>query len=640
MDSNNLPERALNETLQTASKRLLSQQRSDGHWAYELEADVTIPAEYILLDHFLGDIQDETEQKCANYIRRIQSRDGGWPLYTGGDFNVSASVKAYFALKLVGDDVHMPHMRRAREAILAHGGAVNCNVFTRITLALFKQIPWRAAPVSRVEILLAPNWFPIHINKVSYWTRTVTVPLLILTALKPAAKNPRGVSIDELFHKPPYQENYRLTNPTGKWIGSIMLAMDRLLRPLEGLIPKPLTNRAIKSALSFVEERLNGEDGLGGIFPAMANALMVFSCLGYRKDDPRVIAARKAVDSLLVMREDEAYCQPCLSPVWDTGLAVHAVLEANPEKESEILASLDWLEKLQILETAGDWSNMRKPVRPGGWAFQYRNDYYPDVDDTAVVGMAMHRKDQNKYAGAIARAEEWIVGMQSSNGGWAAFDAENEYYLLDNLPFADHGALLDPPTSDVTARCISFLSQVDVDRNSASIKRGIEFLKKEQEEDGSWFGRWGTNYIYGTWSALSALNAAGEDISQEYIRKPVDWLLERQREDGGWGEDCATYWEHRKNTVKSSMPSQTAWAILALIAAGEVRSEAVTRGVDYLIDHSSNDGCWEDEFFNAVGFPRVFYLKYHGYSAYFPLMALARFKRLRHSNIETPEFGL
>jgi len=640
MDSNSLPERALNETLKAASNRLLSRQHSDGHWAYELEADVTIPAEYVLLNHFLGEIDDDVEQKIGNYIRRTQSRDGGWPLFPGGDFNVSASVKAYFALKLIGDDIHMPHMRRAREAILAHGGAVNCNVFTRITLALFKQIPWRAAPVSRVEIMLAPNWFPIHINKVSYWTRTVTVPLLILTALKPAAKNPRGVSIDELFHKPPYQENYRLTNPTGKWIGSIMLAMDRIFRPLEPLIPSFITKKAINSALSFVEERLNGEDGLGGIFPAMANALMVFSCLGFRRDDPRVITARKAIDGLLVFRDDETYCQPCLSPVWDTGLAAHAVHEANPEKEEEIDASLKWLEDLQILDTAGDWATKRKNLRPGGWAFQYRNDYYPDVDDTAVVAMAMHRRDPEKYREAISRAEEWIVGMQSSNGGWAAFDAENEYYLLDNMPFADHGALLDPPTSDVTARCISFLSQADSEKHAATISRGVEFLKKEQEEDGSWFGRWGTNYIYGTWSALCALNVAGEDLSQTYIRRSVDWLLDRQQEDGGWGEDCATYWEHRKNTVKSSMASQTAWALLALMAAGEVRNEAVSRGVDFLIDHYNEGEGWEDEYFNAVGFPRVFYLKYHGYSDYFPLMALARYKRLRNSNQLTSEYGL
>ena len=640
MESDGSQEDILDRTLQAASKRLLSRRHSDGHWAYELEADVTISAEYIILNHFLGEIDDDLEAKLANYIRRIQSHDGGWPLYAGGDFNISSSVKAYFALKLAGDGIESPHMCQAKEAILAHGGAVNCNVFTRITLALFKQIPWRAAPVSRVEILLAPTWFPIHINKVSYWTRTVTVPLLILTARKPVAENPRRIGIDELFHKPPYQENYRLTNPTGSWIGGVMLVMDRIFRPLEPLIPSFLTNRAIQSALSFVEQRLNGEDGLGGIFPAMANALMVFNCLGYEKDDPRVAATRKAIDGLIVATKQEAYCQPCLSPVWDTSLAAHAVLEADPNDRDVIRPSLDWLKDLQILDTVGDWTQKRKSLRPGGWAFQYRNDYYPDVDDTAVVAMAMHRSDPKRYGDAIARAVEWIAGMQCANGGWAAFDAENEYYLLDNMPFADHGALLDPPTSDVTARCVGFLSQVNQDKNSANIKRGITFLKSEQEEDGSWFGRWGTNYIYGTWSVLCALNAAKEDMAQPYIRKAVDWLKARQRDDGGWGEDCATYWEHRKNTVKDSMPSQTAWALLALIAAGEIQSAEVARGIQYLLDQFDKSDGWEDTFFNAVGFPRVFYLKYHGYSDYFPLMALARYSRLKKSNFLLPEYGL
>ena len=640
MGSDGSQEDIVDSTLKAASAHLLSRRHDNGHWAYELEADVTIPAEYILLNHFLGEINDNLEAKLANYIRRIQSQDGGWPLYAGGDFNTSASVKAYFALKLAGDDISSPHMRQAREAILAHGGAVNCNVFTRITLALFEQIPWRAAPVSRVEILLAPAWFPIHINKVSYWTRTVTVPLLILTARKPVAKNPRGISIDELFHKPPYQENYRLTNPTGSWMGGIMLIMDRLFRPLEPLIPSFLTDRAIQSALSFVEKRLNGEDGLGGIFPAMANALMVFSCLGFRKDDPRVVMAKKAINRLIVETKHEAYCQPCLSPVWDTGLAAHAILEAVPDDKEVIRPSLDWLKNLQILDADGDWAQKRKSLRPGGWAFQYQNDHYPDVDDTAVVAMAMHRSDPSRYSDAIARAEEWIVGMQSANGGWAAFDADNEYYLLDNMPFADHGALLDPPTSDVTARCVGFLSQVGQDKNIASITRGIAFLKSEQEEDGSWFGRWGTNYIYGTWSVLCALNAAKEDMTQPYIQKAVDWLKTRQRDDGGWGEDCATYWAHRKNAVKDSMPSQTAWALLALMAAGEVQSVEATRGIRYLLDQFDSSDGWEDAFFNAVGFPRVFYLKYHGYSDYFPLMALARYNRLKKTNSLLPEFGL
>jgi len=641
METDTLTVEALDTAIEDALGLLISRQQSNGHWAFELETDTTITAEYILLNHFLNEIDNDLEGKLAVYLRRNQNEDGGWPLYKGGEFNISASVKAYFALKMVGDRVDMAHMRSAREAILAHGGAVNSNVFTRITLALFRQIPWRAVPVTRIEIMFAPKWFPIHINKVSYWTRTVMVPLLILTAQKPAAQNPRGVNIDELFHQPPYRENYKLTNPTGKWIGSLMLALDRFFRPLEPLIPNLITQKAITLGLKFMENRLNDEDGLGGIFPAIANSLMVFDCLGYKNDDPRVVSARKAIDNLLVIKDDEVYCQPCLSPVWDTGLSAHAVLEASIKKTDDLLdRSSEWLKNLQILDQIGDWAHRRKNLKPGGWAFQYRNDFYPDVDDTAVVAMALHRQDPKKNAESIKRAEEWILGMQSSNGGWAAFDVENEFYLLENMPFADHGALLDPPTSDVTARCVSLLGQIGHGMEQTAISKGISFLKREQEIDGSWFGRWGTNYIYGTWSVLSALNMIGEDMSSPYIRRAVNWLKLRQREDGGWGEDCATYWEHRKNTVKASMPSQTAWAVLGLMASGEVNSETVAKGVDYLINQNNKNTGWEDKYFNAVGFPRVFYLKYHGYSLYFPLLALARYKRLKSSNIQSPKFGI
>ncbi|MEE2745366.1 MAG: squalene--hopene cyclase [Pseudomonadota bacterium] len=619
----------LQSTIKSAQKKLLSRQKNNGYWEFELEADTTISSEYILLNHFLGEINENTEKKIAVYLRNCQETHGGWPLFHGGDFDMSASVKAYFALKLTGDSPDEPHMKRAREAILAHGGAVNCNVFTRITLALFRQIPWRATPVTRVEIMFAPSWFPIHINKVSYWTRTVTVPLLILTALKPSAKNPLGVSIDELFHKPPYKEDYVIKNPTGKWIGSIMLAADRVVRPLEPLIPNRITNKAIELALEFITERLNDNHGLGGIFPAMVNSLMAFRCLGYGPEDPLVKSARAAIDSLLIFKGDKAFCQPCESPVWDTGLAVHALVESNSEKVKEIDSACEWLRSRQILNKVGDWSHRRKSLSPGGWAFQYRNDHYPDVDDTAVVAMALNRYDPEEYHSCIRRAENWIIGMQSKNGGWAAFDAENEYYILENMPFADHGALLDPPSVDVTARCISFLSQIGYAREDLILTRALSFLKEEQESDGSWFGRWGTNYIYGTWSVLSALKSAGEDMSQNFVLKAVEWLKIRQKNDGGWGENCSSYWPHRKLAPQSSLPSQTAWAVLALIAADEGNSEATLKGISHLLNTWDKNNGWQDQFFNAVGFPRVFYLKYHGYSQYFPLLALKRYQSLR-----------
>ena len=643
----------LDVAIERALVGLTDRQADDGHWAYELEADVTIPSEYILLNHFLGRIDDAVEAKLANYIRAIQGEHGGWPLYHDGDFDMSASVKAYYALKLTGEDIEAPHMTWARKAIRKHGGAARCNVFTRFTLALFGQVPWRAVPVMRVEALLLPKWAPFHIDKVSYWSRTVMVPLLVLAALKPRARNPRGIGIEELFCTPADEEMQYLRNPTGQFLGTVLLLLDRVARVIEPLFPKVLERKAIDRAMAFVKERLNGEDGLGGIFPAMANSLMVFDALGYPGDHPDVVTARSAVDKLLVFRNGMGYCQPCLSPVWDTGLALYALMEAGMEGDHPIVRRASrWLVGRQILDVKGDWAANRGHIRPGGWAFQYWNDFYPDVDDTAVVAMALHRADADAYGEAIERGVEWILGMQSRNGGWGAFDADNNHYFLQSIPFADHGALLDPPTADVTARCVSLLAQVGYDHTHPAVARGLAYLRREQEEDGSWFGRWGNNYVYGTWSVLSAFNAAGADMQAPYIRKAAAWLKYCQRPDGGWGEDCSTYLDHRRwyvsvaakerrmDAVKTSTPSQTSWALLGLMAAGEVDSDNVRRGIEYLLDAPRDNGKWKEEYFNAVGFPRIFYLRYHGYSAYFPLWTLARYRNLIAADAERPVFGM
>ena len=636
-------EAALDEVIEEATTWLAARQADDGHWLFELEADATIPAEYILLNHYLGDIDDPVEEKIAKYLRRVQGSHGGWPLYHDGDFNISATVKAYYALKLVGDDPDAPHMKRAREAVLAHGGAAKANVFTRITLALFGQVPWRAVPWMRPEAMFLPKWSPFHIEKVSYWSRTVMVPLFVLAALKPRARNPRDESIRELFVVPPEEQKNYLRNPTGRRIGDVLLALDRVGRLCDPLFPAFLERKAIDKAMAFVKQRFNGEDGLGGIFPAMANTVMAIDALGFPRDDPDFVTARRAVDKLLVIRNDEAYCQPCMSPVWDTGLALHAMMEAGERRADPVVSgACEWLRGRQILDVRGDWASRRPDVRPGGWAFQYWNDAYPDVDDAAVVVMGLHRADGDKYREAIARGAEWIIGMQSTNGGWGAFDADNEHYSLNNIPFADHGALLDPPSADVTARCLGMLAQLGYTRENPIVARALDFLKREQEEDGSWFGRWGTNYVYGTWSVLSALNAIGEDPAVPYVRKAVQWLKSRQHEDGGWGEDCASYWqEHRgKVEAKASTPSQTAWAVLGLMAVGEVDSGQVERGIDYLLAAPRDGGKWHETFYNAVGFPRVFYLTYHGYSGYFPLWALARYRNLRQGNARTTMYGI
>jgi len=635
-------ETPLDETIREASSWLAARQAADGHWVFELEADATIPSEYVLLNHFLGEIDDRIERKIARYLRRTQGEHGGWPLFPGGEFDISASVKAYYALKINGDSPDAPHMRRAREAILARGGAARTNVFARIMLALFGQVPWRAVPGIPVEAMLLPKWSPFHVEKVSYWSRACMVPLFILYALKPRAKNPRGVDIRELFVAPPDRQRRYQVNPTGNWLGEALLKFDGALRVAEPMAPRLLQRNAIDAALAFIKERLNGVDGLGGIYPAMAYALMAFRSLGYPPGHPDCTISRQAIERLVVERAEEAYMQPCVSPVWDTGLAMHALFEAGAGGDSEAIGrAATWLTERQILDVRGDWTANRGDVSPGGWAFQYRNDYYPDVDDTAVVVMALHRADAKAHANAIARGAEWIIGMQSRNGGWGAFDADNEYYLLDHIPFADHGALLDPPTDDVTARCLGMLAQLGHGTGHPAVARALKFLQERQEPNGSWFGRWGTNYVYGTWSVLNALNAVGEDMQAPYIRRAVAWLKGQQRGDGGWGESCETYWpERRARPFAASLPSQTAWALLGLMAAGEVDSEAVRCGIDHLLEAPRDGGQWREDHYNAVGFPRVFYLKYYGYSAYFPLWALARYRNLRQGDRRRTTFGL
>ncbi len=634
--------------IDSATRALLARQQADGHFVFELEADATIPAEYVLLRHYLAEPVDTAlEQKIAAYLRRVQGTHGGWPLFQDGDFDMSASVKAYFALKMVGDAPDAAHMRRAREAILARGGAARTNVFTRLMLALFGFIPWRAVPVMPVEIMLLPRWFPFHIDKISYWSRTVVVPLLVLMALKPKARNRKGVRIDELFLEPPQALRLAPKAPQQRWSWFLFFrAVDALLRVIEPRFPKAMRQRAIDRALAFVTERLNGEDGLGAIFPAMANSVMMFDVLGLPAYDPLRSIARKSVEKLLVVHAHEAYCQPCVSPVWDTGLVCQTLLEVGTDAAvAQAHRGLQWLVPKQVLDVAGDWSVRRPRLRPGGWAFQYANPHYPDVDDTAVVVMAMDREQRRdrhgEFAAPIARAREWIEGMQSSNGGWGAFDSDNEYYYLNNIPFADHGALLDPPTEDVTARCLSMLAQLGQARTSPALARAIDYLRKAQLADGSWYGRWGMNYIYGTWSVLCALNAAGIEHEAPEMRKAVAWLTTIQNPDGGWGEDGSSYkLDYRGYESAPSTASQTAWALLGLMAAGEVNRPAVQSGIDYLLRNQGADGFWNEPRYTATGFPRVFYLRYHGYAKFFPLWALARCRSLRSQNTPTVAFGM
>jgi squalene-hopene/tetraprenyl-beta-curcumene cyclase len=639
----------VNVAVGLATDAMLQAQRPDGHWVFELEADATIPAEYVLLVHYLGETPDhELEQKIARYLRRTQGIKGGWPLFHGGAANVSASVKAYFALKMIGDEESADHMKRARRAILEMGGAEMSNVFTRIQLALYGNMPWSAVPMMPVEIMLLPKWFPFHLSKISYWARTVIVPLLVLNNLRPVAVNRRGVRIHELFKASADETGPLARQPHqgAGWFGFFRV-VDCALRAFDRFFPRGTRDRAIAGAVAFVQERLNGVDGLGGIYPAMANAVMMYAALGYPESHPDRAIARRSVDKLLVVGDEEAYCQPCLSPVWDTSLVAHALLETGDERaEQAALRGLHWLQPLQILDVRGDWISRRPDVRPGGWAFQYANPYYPDVDDTAVVVMAMDRAAKlhplSMDGGAMSRAREWIVGMQTAAGSWGAFEPENTQYYLNNIPFSDHGALLDPPTADVSGRCLSMLAQLgETAEASAPVRRALSYLLKEQLPDGSWYGRWGVNYIYGTWTALSALNAAGISHESASVRRAVQWLLSIQNVDGGWGEAGDSYRvDHDGHEKAESTPSQTSWALLALMAAGQVNHPAVAFGISYLIARLGKDGCWEEKQFTGTGFPNAFYLRYHGYSQYFPLWALARYRNLKRSKSKRVLFGL
>ena len=631
VDSDAIDNATLSKVIQQSYAAMLAAQHKDGFWCFELEADCTIPAEYIMMMHFIGDIKVDIQRKLANYLKEHQSESGGWPLFYGGKPDLSCSVKAYFALKLAGDDVNDLHMQKARKVILQLGGAAKSNVFTRISLAFFGQVPWRAIPFMPVEAVLLPSWFPVHPNKISYWSRTVMIPLLILYSLNAKAKNPTNTKIRELFVIPPEQE--KKYHPVRSRLNKIFLALDRVGHYLERFIPHLIRNVAIKKAERWCIDRLNGEHGLGAIFPAKVNVYQAFFLLGYEISHPYMQQTRKALDKLLVDRGHTAYCQPCLSPVWDTALASMAMHEVDRQQSSPaVQRACDWLKGQQLLEVQGDWAEKRPGLPGGGWPFQFSNDYYPDLDDTALVAWVMDQMEQpERYATAVNRAVEWLKGMQCKNGGFAAFDVDNTHYYLNEIPFADHGALLDPPTCDVSARCAGLLGRLNRPEDRQCLQKCLEYVRSEQEENGSWFGRWGTNYIYGTWSVLSGFEQVQGVNNKPYIQKAVSWLISKQHADGGWGEDNNSYYSEEKyNDNEQSTAFQTALALLGLMAAGEVKHAVVRKGIEYLLKHQQQNGFWDEPWFTAPGFPRVFYLKYHGYSKYFPLWALARYRNLIH----------
>ncbi len=631
--------------LKKGEKGLLARQdQKEGYWVEELEADTTLTSEYIMLRRFLDLVDLDRERKAARYLIDTQLPDGGWPIFLGGPTDISASVKAYFALKLCGVSPHEPFMVKAKDIIHQKGGVAQANVFTKITLALFGQYDWRGIPCMPPEIFLAPHWFYFNLYAVSYWSRAVIVPLLIIFAHRPLCTVHQEHGISELFVEPFDTIDYSQIPPLHRdssffsW-RNFFVWVDSLLRLYESYPIQSLRKMALKKAQKWMVARMDGEGGLGAIYPAMANSIFALRALGYATDHPLLQKALKEIEALEVCSPPSGsstagtlHLQPCHSPVWDTALTMNALVERGIPLDHPALKIADsWLRTKQCRKK-GDWIVSSPQAQSGGWAFQFENEWYPDVDDTAAVIMAMAKVSSREIADHdedIRTGFEWALAMQSSDGGWGAYDKDNNRLIFNKIPFADHQALLDPSTADLTGRCLEMLGTLGYDQSHSAVAPALEFLQKEQEPNGSWYGRWGVNYIYGTWSVLAGLRAIGLDMNVPWIQKSVTWLESVQNQDGGWGESCDTYADKELAGHGESTASQTAWALMALLQAGASDSLSVVRGVNWLIRHQREDGAWDEPYHTGTGFPRVFYLRYHGYFKYFPVWALGMYRNVK-----------
>jgi squalene-hopene/tetraprenyl-beta-curcumene cyclase len=626
----------LDSAIARAQARLLELQAPEGHWVGELEPPSSITSEYLLLRHLIDRVNRERDRTAVGYLRRRQLPDGGWSLFEGGPAHLSTTIKAYFAMKLAGVSTEDPAMARARGRIRSMGGPVKADVFTKIQLALFGEYDWNGVPTMPVELmLLPPPFFLFNIYEISYWSRTVLVPLLVIMDRKPVKWLPPALALDELWPVPRAEASLRFPRMperfswTGLFWKNVFIEVDDGLKIWERFSPRPGRRQAVEAARLWLEERLAVPGGLGGIYPAMANSILAMRLLGYPDDHPLVTGQIKEIEALAVEDGDEVRYQPCPSPVWDTSLAINALIESGVRPDHDALRrGAEWLLSKQIL-ARGDWQVKRPHVQPGAWAFQFDNDFYPDLDDTGMTLIALEKVrglDPDRVRLAKERGLGWFLGMQGQDGGWASFDADNNRLYLNHIPFADHGALLDPSTEDLTGRGLELLGTFGYDADFEPAERAIQFIRHTQRHDGPWYGRWGVNYIYGTWSVLRGLGAIGIDPRHEFVQRAVRWLARRQNADGGWGETCGSYENPDLAGRGESMPSQTAWALLGLFAAGHTSGPTVDRGVQYLIHTQRPDGGWHDPFWNGTGFPRVFFLKYHLYPKYFPLWALGVYR--------------
>jgi len=618
--------------IDASRKWLLSQQHEDGYWCGELEADTTLESDYILMHTLLGTGTQERFQKCANYILRGQNEDGGWPIYNGGPSNISASVKAYFSLKLAGYKPDHPALERARKTILDLGGVTKVNTFTKIYLCFLGQYDYDAVPAIPPEIVLFPNWFWFNIYEISSWSRAILVPLSIVYAKKPFKKIPDEMNIDELFVGGRNKSRMRLewSKKLISW-RNFFLVLDRSVHWFEAVHIRPLRWLALRKAEKWMLERFEMSDGLGAIYPAMLNAIIALRCLGYSLDDPQMIRALDEFEKLGIEEKDTFRMQPCKSPVWDTAYALFALGEAGvPPTDPRMVKAADWILQKQVRKP-GDWTVKNKKGKPAGWYFEFNNEFYPDVDDTAMVALGLSKVEHpnGRYQlESVERAIEWILSMQCKNGGFASFDKDNDRMVFQYIPFADHNAMLDPPTVDITGRILEMFATYGYDKDHRAVKRALKFVRDQQEPDGSWFGRWGVNYVYGTALVLRGLEAIGIDHHEPEVQQAAEWLRMVQNPDGGWGETCGSYDDPNTKGVGPSTPSQTAWAVMGLLAANDTRSESVAKGIAYVLKTQKKDGSWDEPWYTGTGFPRVFYLMYHLYRQYFPLIALTTYKKV------------
>ena len=617
----------LEKTIERGANHLLSMQAEEGYWQGELEADTTLESDYIYYLYVLGKADPERIAKLANYVRRRQLADGGWSIYPGGPSELNATCKAYFALKLAGDSTEARHLVQARETVHLLGGLEHTNSYVRFYLALIGAVGWELVPSIPPEFMLLPNWFYFNIYEMSSWTRGIVIPMAILSSLRPAWRLPERARVDELFKD--------LTRKTAAFDWStqliswknVFLALDRGLKLYEKLPWKPLRQRALREAKIWMLNHIERTEGLAAIYPAMMNSIFALMALGHGPDDPLTWREIKEFSRFEIEEGDTIRMQPCVSPVWDTCIAMVALEETGlPADHPALVKAADWMLSKQVLGP-GDWQVKNKDAEPGGWAFEFRNDFYPDVDDTAFVLMALQRvkyPDPKRMEGAVRRGIQWLLSMQNRDGGWGAFDRDNDKKFLCNIPFADHNAMIDPSTADVTARVVECLGRFGWPAEHPAIQRAVRFLLKDQSDDGSWFGRWGVNYVYGTSGVLRALETVSL-TARDYCQRAVLWLRTMQKADGSFGESLRSYEMPATKGQGPSTPSQTAWGLIGLLAGADVHEPAIVKAVSYLVNEQKEDGSWSEPDFTGTGFPGVFYLKYHFYRNSFPVYALARY---------------